>query len=75
MSQSEKKGRTLPIRSAELKSEIAANTGLNTNILAQRINGFGKLAEGMGFEHTVRRACDKLTRRAKFPFRRRANHF
>jgi hypothetical protein len=33
-----------------------------------------KLAEGAGFEHTARPACGKITRRAKFRFRRRANH-
>jgi hypothetical protein len=47
MSHSEKNGRTLPIRSPELKSEIAANTGLNhQHPLRRESRASAKLAEG-----------------------------
>jgi hypothetical protein len=42
MSHSEKSEPTLPIRSLESKSEMAANTGLIANKLAQRTEGFGQ---------------------------------
>jgi len=45
MSHSEKNEPTLPIRSPELKSEMAANIGLIANNLAQRTAGWAKLAE------------------------------
>ena len=42
MGHSEKSERILPIRSPELKSEMAANTGLIANRRAQRIDGCGQ---------------------------------
>lgn len=47
MNQPEKSEPNLPIRSPELKSEMAANTGLMVDRLAQRIDSCGQLAEGV----------------------------
>jgi len=48
MSHSEKNEPTLPIRSPELKSEMAANIGLIPNNLAQRKAGSGQAGGGRG---------------------------
>jgi hypothetical protein len=48
MSHLEKNEMTLPISSAELKSEIAANTGLNCHNLAQRMDDCGQAGGAKG---------------------------
>jgi hypothetical protein len=48
MSHSEKDEPTLPIRSPELKSEMAAIIGLIANNLAQRTSGFGQAGGARG---------------------------
>jgi len=48
MSHSEKNEPTLPIRSPELKSEMAANIGPIADNLAQRISGCGQAGGGRG---------------------------
>jgi hypothetical protein len=66
MSHSEKNGPALPIRSPELKSEMAANIGLIANNLVQRTAGCGQAGGESGIRtHSTFRVVDNpLTSKA-----------